>query len=179
MWLWCQNEQHEITICFFENTTHFFDNSTLITGFIPCLGTNPYLAKKPLTMEGLVWHPAMYKTSNNPGGDRNPSPRTSEPKPSKSDLTTQVATWVSAGHHIVVLIKGKPTKTYRRSQVLKVYVFLFRCFCIVFYFAWSKKNIIWYISIFTRVIPQVLPSVRLDVLFLLCFRSVKGNVSHI
>ena len=64
---------------------------TLIIGFFHALELTP-TRQKPLKMEGLVWHPAIYKTSKNPGGDRNPSPRTSEPKPSKSGLTTQVAT---------------------------------------------------------------------------------------
>ena len=119
MWLWCQVNNMKSLYVFFKTKlmTRFTHHPLLwelsSPVFFHALELTP-TRQKPLKMEGFVWDPAIYKTSKNPGGDRNPSPRTSEPKPSKSGLTTQVATWVSAGHQIFVWSKVNQKKTYRK-----------------------------------------------------------------
>ena len=147
---------------------------TLITGLFHALELTPGPTRQKNIQNGRFRLGSCYKTSNNPGGDRNPSPRTSEPKPSKfrphhTGYHLSFGDW----HQIVVLITGKPTKTYRKVTGFEGLCFLVSLFLHYVLFRLVKnikKQHIWYMI--TRVIPQVLPSRRLDVLFFFCVSYV-------
>ena len=120
-------------------------------------------------MEGFVWDPAtkhltiLVVTGILHQGRVNPNHQ-------NSGLTTQVTTWVSGiDTKLSFWSQVNQQKRIERSQVLKVYVFLFHCFCIMCFFAWLKtlKN-----NIYDIWLPASYPKFSQVAVWTSCFSFV-------